>query len=462
MVLLTSWPTVTDDSGTKTDGTIFNKALTDAIKAEIERLIHSTTNTTVSPEDIIDEVVTARGSKASLDARLDVSMNDDGTMKANAANLSTSNYTEGIGSRNVAVNGDFDDWTSGASSAPDNWTLSGAGAAVARTGPGEADTFTFGSGNFACKVTRAAADAALTQTVIAAGDWADYEDIEDGIVAIAANVKSALTSHARVQLNDGFATASSDYHTGTGSAQWLTKTLTIDASATKLEAILQVNNSAGAATFGGVMVVFSNAAPTRWQPLSRELPANATRSGLVSIGDQTFAGVKSFTGHPRFEPGTSSGTYAQAHGRIHYDVTTIGNVGAGPDTLMTHDIPIGVFDENGRGVRITACGTGANNANAKNITWKFDGTSCGTSGSFTTDAANGWWLDVTIIREDATHAKVAVQFGYANTSVGAFSRTFYTRVTVADFTTARTFLVEATTCTANNDIVQEMMVIRAD
>jgi hypothetical protein len=70
VVLMASWPSVTDDSGTKTDGTIFNLALTNAIKASIEDQCHSLTNTTVKPKTITDEVITARNGQPSLSARL--------------------------------------------------------------------------------------------------------------------------------------------------------------------------------------------------------------------------------------------------------------------------------------------------------------------------------------------------------------------------------------------------------
>ena len=79
MTLLTDlWPATTDDSGTKTDGTVINATLTDAFKAAIEDNIHSLTNTTVKTKTIIDEVVAARGNLASLDARLSVGIDDDG------------------------------------------------------------------------------------------------------------------------------------------------------------------------------------------------------------------------------------------------------------------------------------------------------------------------------------------------------------------------------------------------
>jgi hypothetical protein len=44
---------------------------------------------------------------------------------------------------------------------------------VARTGPGEADTFTFGTTQYAAKVTRVGADADLSSDVIPAANFAN-------------------------------------------------------------------------------------------------------------------------------------------------------------------------------------------------------------------------------------------------------------------------------------------------
>src|SRR5687768_17178949 len=62
--------TINDDTGDGQSGTIGDAAWVAAFKASIETLIHSTTNPTVTPEDIIDEVVTARNGQASLNAYL--------------------------------------------------------------------------------------------------------------------------------------------------------------------------------------------------------------------------------------------------------------------------------------------------------------------------------------------------------------------------------------------------------
>src|SRR5574341_66110 len=85
MVQLTAWPAVTDDDGSGQYGTIGDKAWSDAARDAVEALIHSLTNPTISPADIINEVKAARGSLGTLDGRLDVSLNEDGTLKSQAS-----------------------------------------------------------------------------------------------------------------------------------------------------------------------------------------------------------------------------------------------------------------------------------------------------------------------------------------------------------------------------------------
>lgn len=86
MTLATRQP-MTDDGGLFTTGTVVNKAFIDQLYDQLDAQCHSTTNTTLAPKAITDEVVTARGSKASLDARLDVSINEDGTLKFDLATV---------------------------------------------------------------------------------------------------------------------------------------------------------------------------------------------------------------------------------------------------------------------------------------------------------------------------------------------------------------------------------------
>lgn len=118
-------------------------------------------------------------------------------------------------------------WAAGDTAAPTYYTLSGAGAAVARTGAGMGDT-SQKWGKFGAKVTSAAALAQLYQTIIPAASW------DTGMrglgLACGGYVKSSTTSTARLYTYDGTTTTYSSYHTGDGSFQWLTVTTTVGAA----------------------------------------------------------------------------------------------------------------------------------------------------------------------------------------------------------------------------------------
>lgn len=75
-----AWPAYSNDTGDGQSGTLINDSLLNALRDAINGLVHSTTNPGVTPAEATDELVTARGSKASLDARLDISLTDAGLL----------------------------------------------------------------------------------------------------------------------------------------------------------------------------------------------------------------------------------------------------------------------------------------------------------------------------------------------------------------------------------------------
>src|SRR5260221_7539026 len=169
---------VANDDGTGQSGGVWDAAWVAAAAASIDAVIQSATNPAITPAALIDEVVNARGTKATLDARLDVALNEDGTLKAVAGQATNADLQAILQSRNVMLNGNMEDWTLGGALAPDNFVLSGAAATIARTGPAMGDTFTFGTGTFAAKITRAGTDAKLLQTIIAAVDMPAAADFK--------------------------------------------------------------------------------------------------------------------------------------------------------------------------------------------------------------------------------------------------------------------------------------------
>lgn len=259
---------MSDDSGLFTDGTVVNKAFVDQVYDQVDDQCHSSTNPTVKPKATTDEVVAARGSKASLDARLDVALNEDGTPKAVAGQASESQVALEEGNFNVVLNADLADWTSGGTSAPDNYTLSGAGAAILKSGPAQADTTDLGVGEFCARVTSGGGAAArLTQAVISAANFSKFRAVRGRKVGLVVRGKTSTGSALRVVVDDGVTTTVSSYHAGDGNEAYLTALHTISNSATKLDVYAEVASGALVAYVGGFTVVFSDIAPAAWVPL---------------------------------------------------------------------------------------------------------------------------------------------------------------------------------------------------
>ena len=245
---LSGWPTVTDDDGSYAVGTVFNKALTDAILASIEADLFSSANPSVTAENIIDEVVAARGSMTDLDERMDVSINEDGTLKAQAGTAAKADVQGVVGQGNWVQNDIFIIWAKGDAVAPTSFTLTTV--ACAR----EASTKKVGA--MSVKLTRSGSDGTLAQDVLNSGSMsAAGAYFKSRTFSFGAWVKTSVASHARLQLDDGVTTSETSYHTGGDTWEFLTTTHTLSASATKLTVLMESKNSNGDAYFSGCTVI---------------------------------------------------------------------------------------------------------------------------------------------------------------------------------------------------------------
>jgi hypothetical protein len=266
---LVAWPgdTQVDDSGAGADGTVWNEAWSDAAKASIEDQVVSAVNPLVKPKTITDEVIAARGSKASLDARLDVALNEDGTPKP-ATGQATEAQVVSFAAGNWIQNDSFLIWHAGDAAAPAGWTLAGAGSAILRCGTGLGDTTTK-VGPMCPKVTRAAADATLSQPLLNATSYAAAGACLVGRkFAFGAWVYCAVANMARVRMYEGAAGAdtATSYHTGVAGWQFISGVHTVTAGASELTLVLEVKNSAGDAYFSGATAVPGDIALTNWIP----------------------------------------------------------------------------------------------------------------------------------------------------------------------------------------------------
>jgi hypothetical protein len=256
---LTGFPSVTDDDGSFAVGTVFNKAYNDALKASIEASVFSTTNPSLSPADIIDEVVNARGSKTSLDARLDVALNEDGTLKEQSGLATKAEVSSIVGQGNWVENDDFQIWAQGDAVAPTGWTLD--------TVACSRETTEVKVGAQTAELVHSGSDGSLYQDILPSASMSAYGDyFQERSFTFGCWVKTSVASFARIQLDDGVTTSESSYHTGGGDWEFLSTTHTVSATGTRLRLKLQVINTSGTAYFSGACALPGSLALSEWVP----------------------------------------------------------------------------------------------------------------------------------------------------------------------------------------------------
>ena len=142
--------------------------------------------------------------------------------------------------------------------------------------------------------------------------------------------------------------------------------------------------------------------------------------------------------------------------RLDVNTTAVGNVGAGADDLMTYTLPASTLGVDGMGVRITAWGYTANNANAKTLGLYFGATAF-SSATLTTGTAGRWVMTAVLIRSGAT-----TQLGFPlMVTHDATSKTLGPGVpgAVAETLSGAVVIKMTGTATANDDIVQSLMLV---
>lgn len=300
MAQLASWPSVIDDSGNKTSGTIFNKALTDAVKASVEDNLHPAgTASAIKAKETIQEVYDARGSTGSLSARLATALDAAGNLILPATTATITNVNGGLGAINLMTNGDFLVWGAGDALAPTGYTLSGSGTpAVARSGTGLGDT-TRKVNDFAVKLTRGGAavdDTILSRQEVNATMMARM-DFMKGVnyFALGCWVKASSSNQAKIVLNDGVTLTSSAFHSGSGNWEWLTVPATLlGAAAASVQAQMRVANSNGTAYFSGLTLMMLDSGLTipKWSPgpmVRQAYTSSAVRIGNLAANDELAA-----------------------------------------------------------------------------------------------------------------------------------------------------------------------------
>lgn len=148
-------------------------------------------------------------------------------------------------SPNWLHNEDFEYWDAGSASAPDGWTLAGAGATVARSATGIRSPYS-------ATVTRASADATLYQSIpaplvqyLVRSSFAPLP-----LLSFGAWVTSTTANIARVGLYNGSTTTWTPYYTLTsGVPVFLSSTYQMTATDTAIRLVCSVDTTNGAVSF---------------------------------------------------------------------------------------------------------------------------------------------------------------------------------------------------------------------
>lgn len=153
------FPNLTDGADPVTTGTAIDEAFWNLVQAALLGELRGATDPTRTPAQNTDEVLAARGVFASLLARL--------TDWEARQYVTPPQIRNGFVLGNLLANDTFAMWSRGDAAAPDYWTLSGAGATVARCGVGQADTQVIvDCDHFSAKLTYGSAAAVLTQVIL--------------------------------------------------------------------------------------------------------------------------------------------------------------------------------------------------------------------------------------------------------------------------------------------------------
>jgi hypothetical protein len=155
---------------------------------------------------------------------------------------------------------------------------------------------------------------------------------------------------------------------------------------------------------------------------------------------------------------------------IHRNITPTGNVGGGLDTLHSFSLPAGSLATNGDFVEFIYGGVLAVNDNNKQLTITFDGDTIEDTGP-PIDIDRGWFRvhgTYTRLTDTSVLATLSTMFGFLDQMDGAgtqaghsvfhIDRSFST--TVADLDTNAVTLAVQAQGTANDDIVQNLSIIK--
>lgn len=214
-----------------------------------------------------------------------------------------------------------------------------------------------------------------------------------------------------------------------------------------------VNFYTGAATHLQVSVVNVTSAD-RYITLAGSNSGNPTIG--VSGGSLAISAAVIGAGTIACTAGTGTGQPILI-GTLSVNTTQVGNVGAGADNLMTYSLPANSLSANGKGVRITAWGRLANNANAKTLNLSFGGTAITIPTRVSVDYA--WRITCIVIRTGASTQRVTAEIQGSTVNATTTPDAGVAEYTPGENDTAAITIKCVGTGVANDDVMQRGMIV---
>lgn len=183
---------------------------------------------------------------------------------------------DGVKPPNQLSNGDFERWSAGTSSSPDEWGLDDGGA-VKRS------TEQVKIGTYSAKLTVLTDCCRLQYRIDNTVKKIDYW--KGKTLTFGCWVYATKAGTTRLQIYDG-SRSSSSYHTGDSTWQWLTVTRTVDPAATRLYVFLNVEGKTSSYFDGAMCVEGAKSFAFRYKPLESvftNIPTNKTGWQQVSL-----------------------------------------------------------------------------------------------------------------------------------------------------------------------------------
>jgi hypothetical protein len=239
---------------------------------------------------------------------------------------------------NFTFNGNFEIWGGGTSAAPTGWTLSGAGATVAK------DTGHWKIGTASVALTRVGTDCFLFQDV-----GVIYPPVsfwQGQTVTVGAWVYATVANVARIAVSDNVVINNSAYHSGSGAMEFLTATVTLSNAPVNVRIYLLAATTNTTVAFDGVIFVMGGAVsgwvPSGWRgrkavmTLSSGVTTLTTNPAYYGVGgggatDFQYFAMTPFKGVARNLFASRSGTPATTP----TDTLRVYNLSAAVDTALS-------------------------------------------------------------------------------------------------------------------------------